>query len=184
MWFKQFSLKTRILVSCYTIILFAAIIIAVIATFSGSRSDVTDDENATESNNSASDSNVTGEVELKIDLSEQENIKNEELLSREGEVESYLRSILNRNYLNPSLQNTPAQIRTDSFRTEYFSEDKVHQDRFIVDFPDLRQSYQVIYTYSTENDAPRIDFPIAISCLPESELIYGSFSCNEMGVGP
>lgn len=73
-----------------------------------------------------------------------------------------------------------AVIRKDSNK-EAVSTEAEHAGSFIVDIASLQQSYLVQYEYSSNpNEAFTSGYPILVSCLETSELIYGDFECKEM----
>lgn len=79
-----------------------------------------------------------------------------------------------------------ATIRSDSVRKERFKKDGVYQIYFVVDLPDLQQSFQVNYVYSTRkgyNEKVKVDYSTMAYCPDESQKIYSGQTCRDRYAG-
>lgn len=54
----------------------------------------------------------------------------------------------------------------------------IYQAIFVVDLPEIRQSYRVNYYYLAESQRQYFEYDTLASCLPVEELIYGDFDCR------
>lgn len=73
------------------------------------------------------------------------------------------------------------EIRKDSFNEVVGVDSNTVNGSFIVDLKDLKQSYLVTFSYYKDNNSIFTSgYPISISCLPKSKLIYGDFKCKDM----
>lgn len=74
-----------------------------------------------------------------------------------------------------------AFIREDSANQEVLKQNIQYVGSFIVDIPSIKQSYQVQYTYSKNADDPILSgYPVLVSCLDTTKLIYGDFNCKNI----
>lgn len=73
-----------------------------------------------------------------------------------------------------------AMIRGGSAVSEYNELDKLHVGEFIVDIESIGQSYAGYYEWSNNNEASFSGYTTLYTCLVKEDLIYGSFSCNDM----
>lgn len=82
---------------------------------------------------------------------------------------------------NFSIPDSPATIRDDSVNLVEFPHNTFNALSFIVDIPNLEQSYQVYYKYPT-GTAAEISYgenPYAILCLEDSsQIVYPNFDCH------
>ena len=80
-----------------------------------------------------------------------------------------------------SISDTEAIIRDDSLKLVEFNNHDFNALSFIVDIPNLEQSYQVYYKYPT-GTATEISYdenPYAILCIENgSQIIYPNFDCH------
>ena len=73
------------------------------------------------------------------------------------------------------------EIRKDSFNEVVGVDSNTVNGSFIVDLKELKQSYLVTFSYYKDNSSILTSgYPISISCLPKSKLIYGDFKCKDM----
>lgn len=72
-----------------------------------------------------------------------------------------------------------AQIRTNSYSQQYDSVNDQYSTAFVVDLPDIKQSYSIKNTYNSQSPTS-VGYPTVISCPPSSYLIYGDFNCQEL----
>lgn len=83
---------------------------------------------------------------------------------------------------NLSLPNSTAIVRDGSITVKNFDQQQFNALSFIVDLPDLEQSYQLYYKYPVDIDAtttPYFNNPRAILCLDDSaDQIYPNFDCR------
>lgn len=85
------------------------------------------------------------------------------------------------NTTNLSVSNTNAIVRSGSITLAEFDRQMFNALSFIVDIPELGQSYQVYYKYPQETDpnAPFSNNPRAVLCLDEDSItIYSNFKCR------
>ena len=71
-------------------------------------------------------------------------------------------------------------IRDGSLIKKYFESANVNYVNFIVDIPDVGQSYQVAYEWSDDESNKNISpaVSVAVMCLDEEDLIYDTFDCR------
>lgn len=73
-----------------------------------------------------------------------------------------------------------AIVRDGSLKNTYFEEVDINFVSFIVDIPDAKRSYQVVYEWSDDEEnmyVPKNDAAAAL-CLESDQLIYGDFNCD------
>lgn len=114
-----------------------------------------------------------------IEITNFKNIVTNGPINLESSVNNMLYKIVidNKGSIN---RFTSATIRDNSTIKSYDENTKVTSVNFIVDLPNIKQSYQVNYNYLIENNSFNSGYPISISCLPKSKLIYGDFKCKDM----
>lgn len=80
-----------------------------------------------------------------------------------------------------NIQNFGAKIREGSVVNTYLNEAKAYLLNFIVDLPDLQQSYRIVYRWadSYPNKFVPSNYPVAAFCLASRDLIYGDFNCQD-----
>lgn len=72
-------------------------------------------------------------------------------------------------------------IREGSEKQDFDSTTKVYTGSFIVDVASVKQSYLVSYVYSQNpDDGNMTGYPVMITCLESSKLIYGEFDCKDI----
>lgn len=78
-----------------------------------------------------------------------------------------------------SIPNSGASIRNETLISTYFDEIDVHYVYFIVDIPELEQSYQIKYEWSDDvkNQNLSINDRMMVMCPSEEQLVYESFDC-------
>ena len=81
-----------------------------------------------------------------------------------------------------SFKNPTAKIREDAIYRESFSSKNIEYLSFIVDIPDLEQSYQVFHEWSTIKDNPNAlpNESVIVLCLEDSQKIYENFDCKDI----
>ena len=99
-----------------------------------------------------------------------------------GTIEKELFRIVEVNTENAkSFKNPTAKIRENAIYRHSFADQNIEYLSFIVDLPDLEQSYQVFHEWSTVNDNPNTlpNDSITILCL-EKDQIYENFACKDI----
>lgn len=79
-----------------------------------------------------------------------------------------------------------ATIRPESVEKQNFKEDNIYQVYFVIDFPELEQSYQVNHIYSTTkkyNSKLPINYRTMVYCPEESQKIYSNQTCRDRYAG-
>lgn len=93
-----------------------------------------------------------------------------------------LTDIIELNNMSFDYSNTKAIVRDNSVNLEQFKRSSFNALSFIVDIPEVEQSYQVYYKYPIDtdiDDTPFYNNPRAILCIDEqSEIIYPNFNCK------
>ena len=82
--------------------------------------------------------------------------------------------------------NIVATIRADSVKKEKYEKDDIYQLYFIVDLPELEQTFQVNYVYSTSNGYNgniKSDYRTMSYCPKESQRVYSGQSCRDRYAG-
>ena len=77
-------------------------------------------------------------------------------------------------------------IRTNSVESVKFEEDNIMQVNFIVDLPDMGQSFHINYVYSTVkwfNKKLPIEYRTMAYCLEESQRTNSDWSCRDRYAG-
>ena len=98
-------------------------------------------------------------------------------------TENQLFEIVQNNNVDVKLGTTVAQIRDDSVNKVQFEKEKYDFYNFIVDIPELEQSYQLFLTYSWVENNQYIDpngtmIPL---CLSDAETkVYPEFECRDL----
>lgn len=96
-------------------------------------------------------------------------------------IERSLLGIIQNNTNNVNLKSAIATMR--DVKESYFSYENLHHLSFIVDIPDLSQSYQIFYEYSDDenNQYISINDSIIPLCLSEYETkVYPEFECKDL----
>lgn len=79
-----------------------------------------------------------------------------------------------------------ATIRPESVKKQNFKEDNIYQVYFIIDLPDLKQTYQVYHVYSTAkkyNSKLPINYRTLVYCPKESQKVYSGQVCRDRYAG-
>ena len=80
-----------------------------------------------------------------------------------------------------SLPNSNAVIRENSLTENYDEKSTLHHGDFIVDIAELKQSYQVQYSWYDKKQQNTTDsYEVLVTCLPEDKLIYEPFNCKDI----
>ncbi len=74
-----------------------------------------------------------------------------------------------------------AIIRSNTAQLEHSNEGYSYYGSFIVDIPEIRQSYriQITWTTSKNDNSTASDFPALVTCLKPDEIIYEDFICKD-----
>ncbi|MBR2839992.1 hypothetical protein IKE82_01525 [Candidatus Saccharibacteria bacterium] len=93
-----------------------------------------------------------------------------------------LTSAMELNNTKLPLDSSDAIIRDGSLTLREFSEQQFNALSFIIDIPDLEQSYQIYYKYPITTDTtttPYFNNPRAVLCLDDpTTIIYANFDCR------
>jgi len=97
---------------------------------------------------------------------------------QQGRIEEALNRILVFNLTEEELEQAykGAAMREGSYMEDWVA--GFFQAVFIVDLPEVRQSYGVTYYYVTEFQESYFKYTTLANCLPEDGLIYGDFDCR------
>ena len=100
-------------------------------------------------------------------------------------IQHSLYTIIKQNYKGYITNNSLSDIlvRKDSYIQAYDADQKLRTISFIVDIESIRQSYQVKYSYSENKevtDSADYQYSNAVSCLPQDQMIYGYFYCQDV----
>lgn len=79
-----------------------------------------------------------------------------------------------------------ANIRDGSVEKGIFKKDEIYQVHFVLDIPELEQTYQVQHLYSTTksyNGNLPIKYRTMVYCPEESQIIYPEQNCNDRYAG-
>ena len=84
----------------------------------------------------------------------------------------------------PAGQNIPnfgAEIRDGSVINTYLEDFDAHILNFIVDIDELGQSYRVVYRWADDypNKVVPANNPAMVLCLPDRDLVYDDFNCQD-----
>lgn len=94
---------------------------------------------------------------------------------------NYTISVLaEKNSPGQDINGKAASVRQGSISNQYDESTSVNSTLFIVDIPDLKQSYQIEYLWSSDSNSEHRTNPVSAYCLPLDQLIYGEFSCKDM----
>ena len=97
------------------------------------------------------------------------------------EISHNLLEAIKQNTSTLDLPKTNAIIRDDSLTLKQFNRQNFNALSFIVDIPNLEQSYQVYYKYPTDVTTEMLtgENPYAVLCLEdETQIIYPNFKCH------
>lgn len=74
-----------------------------------------------------------------------------------------------------------AMIREGTATQEYDSKTNINTGNFIVDISSIKQSYQVEFEWSSDNNNKFLGgYTVSVTCLPRSLQIYESWSCKSL----
>lgn len=91
-----------------------------------------------------------------------------------------LYNMIVKNFSGRNFKNDELRIRESSFNDIYDASVDVHLSTFIVDIPEIKQSYQVNYMWSSTPNNYYVNNPISVDCLAQNKLVYGYFNCKDM----
>lgn len=122
------------------------------------------------------------------DTSRQSSISIERLSSKIPEISSDSKDEIQRELLRIVKNNTTdvdfgsveAIIRDESIHANFFETENLGEVNFIVDIPELSQTYQLFYEYSPDlnNSYLEKNDRIIALCVEPSEVKYQDFNCN------
>ena len=97
---------------------------------------------------------------------------------QQGRIEEALNRILVFNLTDEEMERAykGAVMREGSYMEDWVA--GFFQAVFIVDLPEVKQSYGVTYYYVTEFQESYFKYTTLANCLPEDGLIYGDFDCR------
>lgn len=97
-------------------------------------------------------------------------------------ISSELYNIVSKNSeANTEIPTSGAIIRDDSATSDYDSNNAVYSGSFIVDIPEIEQSYLVQFEWSPSSKSQGLGgYPVMISCLPSDKQIYPNFTCKNL----
>ncbi len=73
-----------------------------------------------------------------------------------------------------------ALVREDVNEYDYNDKTNVYYGRFVVDIAAVKQSYSVQFEWSPDANSEYLGgYPVMISCVPKSQIIYETFKCND-----
>lgn len=128
-------------------------------------------------NNKIEDRNNQPKISLDDSLLKSINLPNDYI----EDISHSLTDIIELNTDGLNTSNSNALIRKDTVKLKEFSNHSFNALSFIVDIPNLEQSYQIYYKYPSnleEND-PFFNNPRAVLCLDEkSQIVYPDFKCT------
>ena len=101
-------------------------------------------------------------------------------------MESYLYTVVKMN-VGPNVEPEKikdAVIREDTAKQAYDGRTSVYAGNFVIDIESIKQSYRASYEYLRNKDMRDIanisGNPVAITCLPENQLKFGVFKCQDI----
>ena len=105
------------------------------------------------------------------------NLTEEEM----GNINYHLYNAITASGAKDDLGKTKMTIREDTLIKSYDEENDVHYVNFIVDLPDLKQSYQAYHVWSDDVMNPYVspNDSTGVICLKSDQLIYGEFNCED-----
>ena len=98
-------------------------------------------------------------------------------------VQHSLFTMMQRNNTNEISQSSIGDtlIREGTYNQSHDEQTGKYDVNFIVDIPNLKQSYLVNYQWIEGDSAETIDqYGIQVSCLPDEQLTMGEFSCEDL----
>lgn len=99
-------------------------------------------------------------------------------------IEEQLYKTVNMNLEKPVKSNSVKDvlIRYDTFRQDFNDQEQYYTVDFIVDISSLKQSYEIKYSWSSNNSSANNNIDergTAVLCLPKNMLYYGDFKCKD-----
>lgn len=74
-----------------------------------------------------------------------------------------------------------AVVREGTAEYDYDEQAKLYYGNFVVDIPEIKQSYRVQFEWTTDNNNEYTGgYPVVISCLEKELVIYPEFECKNM----
>lgn len=88
-------------------------------------------------------------------------------------------SVLKSGLSEDNIPHSGAIIRSDSSTLDFIQAGKYYKGSFIVDIPDIQQSYKIQLSWAVgkDNDIIASNYPSYISCIDTEEMIYPDFGC-------
>ena len=125
------------------------------------------------------------------DISRQPSISIENLTSKIPDlksssvvsIEHELLRIVKNNLTDVNFSNIKATIREGSAHANFFETENISEINFIVDLPDLKQTYRIFHEYSSDSKNEYLDpngSIIALCVTESSEIIYEDFACVDL----
>lgn len=170
--------KKLILILSIPLLLIAIATIIVLIVNPGSNDNDTISNDQT---NVANDDNASSDD---IGVSQIEITNHEQLESIPQEVQESMSGVLFRTVLhnNPGISIATigdVLVREGSFSETYYEQFSIHVGNYIVDIPNLRQSYGARSEWSNDPDNAFFSgYPRVYFCLSEDQLIFGPFDCQ------
>ncbi len=98
-----------------------------------------------------------------------------------SEINYHLYKAISKSGVEEDVGRTDSVIREGSLVNTYFEEADAHYVNFIVNLPELKQSYQVYRVWSDDVMNPYVspNDSTGVICLKSDQLIYGEFNCED-----
>lgn len=127
-------------------------------------------------------------VEAKIDLSDNSSFNGLTGVSEVDEgIGSALYDVLVLNLSDINRLNSENVVIRDGKISKYYYDEGSYYTGFIVDLPDVSQSYFVHYYDVNDRDDTNENgdhgYTVTVSCLTKLEMIYGDFACRDRNGG-
>ena len=82
--------------------------------------------------------------------------------------------------LSQGVPQSGAMIRnTEPYIYTYNAKNGWYVGSFVVDIPNIQQSYKVEFSYSEDPDYAIGGYAVLIYCLPDDKMVYPDFDCKE-----
>ena len=82
--------------------------------------------------------------------------------------------------LSQGVPQSGAMIRnTEPYLYTYNAKNGWYVGSFVVDIPNIQQSYKVEFNYSEDPDYAIGGYAVLIYCLPDDKMVYPDFGCKE-----
>lgn len=95
-------------------------------------------------------------------------------------INSTLSNIIKSSSSDIKISTSSATIREKSYTEVYNKSEKTYSSTFIVDIPDIKQSYKVLFIWSKDSSVVLKGDDLIFSCLTKEQLIYGNFNCSKI----